>query len=192
MHISRGYFVARASNSRVQGGLCCLSHILTSPTTPQSMDVTGLTLVLMHTNTGGGNREEKILIHKKWLPCTGADWEWLSAGQDLGYSRRRGGTTVVGMKWEQKNTGLPLLSAKFCKFLSCAPGGPEARWALAQSKRKAKDGHLSGVYCAGERVLLESLTRRLRAQRWILMAFPSVLLQLGWMSARQALLEHSP
>lgn len=57
--------MARASNSRVQGGLCCLSHILTSPTTPQSMDVTGLTLVLMHTNTGGGNREEKILIHKK-------------------------------------------------------------------------------------------------------------------------------
>lgn len=107
----------------------------------------------------------------------------------------KGEKEPLGMKWEQKNTGLPLLSVKFCKFPSFA-GGPEARWALARTEDgpKARAKHrkatLVGSVVEGT-VLLGSLARRLRPQRGVLVAFPSVLLQLGWVSARQALLEHS-
>jgi len=66
-------------------------------------------------------------MHKEQLHYTGADCERPSARKDLGHSRRNGKTTVLRNKiGEQKNTGLPVRSAKFCKSPSYAPGKPEA------------------------------------------------------------------
>lgn len=132
----------------------------------------------MYTRTVGGTGRRRFWCIKNDCFALGADWEWLSAGQNLGHNRR-GGTTVQGMKWEQKKLSCLYLVPSSASFLPVLLGDlreaglcHRGKQRMAQSKRKAKGGHLNGVYCGGERVLQESLVRRLRPQRWILMAFP--------------------